>query len=308
MAELKNEFSWSVSRDRLFSECRRKYYYNHYGSWGGWGKHRADEVTRTLYVLKQLKNRWQWKGTVVHHEIERILKELVSTGGLVSLEKSIERVRRLMRGEFRYSRGGSYWQHDGSLRDKTALLEHEYKTGTSDETWKKNYDEVIGCLEAFYRSPVLDEIRNLPKENAITIEDMEAAYFSFSEEKFFVKLDLAYECEGQIRIVDWKTGAGEPDGLQFRLYTIYAAEMLDAIPEEVSLTEYNLQTEQATTHAFRAPELDDTVEYIKRSVAAMKGSLADPDGNIAAMKDFPRTDNEKTCEFCSFRKICFELD
>ena len=59
MADFKNEFSWSYSRDNLFQECKREYYYNYYGSWGGWEKNKADEITRTLYVLKNLQNRWQ---------------------------------------------------------------------------------------------------------------------------------------------------------------------------------------------------------------------------------------------------------
>ena len=52
---LVNEFSWSHSRDRLFSECQLKYYYHYYGSWGGWEKN-ASERIRKLYVLKNLTN------------------------------------------------------------------------------------------------------------------------------------------------------------------------------------------------------------------------------------------------------------
>ena len=55
--------------------------------------------------------RWMWKGNVVHHEIERILKELVSTGKLTPIEKSKERVTTLMRDGFKSSRDGQYWNH-----------------------------------------------------------------------------------------------------------------------------------------------------------------------------------------------------
>jgi CRISPR/Cas system-associated exonuclease Cas4 (RecB family) len=30
--------------------------------------------------------------------------------------------------------------------------------------------------------------------------------------------------------------------------------------------------------------------------------------NAAVMKDFPRTEDEKICSYCNFRKICFDLD
>ena len=308
MSDFKNEFSWSVSRDSLFKECRRKYYYNYYGSWGGWDKNHRDKTTRILYVLKSLQNRWQWKGSTVHHEIEKILKELVSTGDLIPFEKSKNRVTELMRSDFRFSRDGLYWQKDGSLRNVTALFEHEYKSGTPDEVWKKNYDEAIQCLESFYNSQIPEVIKTLPKEKIISIESMTASAFSFSPEKVFVKLDLAYESGDGVEIVDWKTGAGESDKLQFLVYTIFAYEELEVPLEQITLTEYNLLGDGPRAHRFSAQELNDAVEYINRSIADMKGMLADPDENTAVMTDFPRTDNERICETCSFKKICFELD
>jgi len=56
MSTFKNEFSWSISRDRVFQTCPRQYYFNYYGYWGGWETD-APERTRQIYVLKQLKNR-----------------------------------------------------------------------------------------------------------------------------------------------------------------------------------------------------------------------------------------------------------
>ncbi len=308
MSDFKNEFSWSVSRDSLFKECRRKYYYNYYGSWGGWDKNHRDKTTRILYVLKNLQNRWQWKGSTVHHEIEKVLKELVSTGDLVSAEKSKSRVTELMRSDFRFSRDGLYWQKDGSLRNVTALFEHEYKTGTTDEVWKQTHDEAIKCLDSFFGSGVPEVIKKLPKEKIISIESMTASAFSFNPEKVFVKLDLAYESGDGVEIVDWKTGAGESDKLQFLVYTIFAYEELEVPLEQISLTEYNLLGDGPRAHRFSAHELNDAVEYVNESIAKMKGMLADPDENTAVMTDFPRTDNERICETCSFKKICFELD
>ena len=63
--DLRNDFSWSRSRDGAFHDCRRKYYYQYYGAWGGWDPAAAPEVRR-LYVLKQLQSRQQWVGRAVH--------------------------------------------------------------------------------------------------------------------------------------------------------------------------------------------------------------------------------------------------
>ena len=49
MTDFKNKFSWSISQDRTFQTCKRKYYLNRYGSWGGWDKN-SDELTRKIYL------------------------------------------------------------------------------------------------------------------------------------------------------------------------------------------------------------------------------------------------------------------
>ena len=50
MTTFKNEFSWSVSRDSTFRKCQRMYYYQYYGSWGGWNDD-ADHVVECLKLF-----------------------------------------------------------------------------------------------------------------------------------------------------------------------------------------------------------------------------------------------------------------
>jgi len=66
MTEFRNEFSWSKSRDEIFRTCPRQYYFNYYGYWGGWEQN-APERTRQIYILKNLQNRYSWKGDRVHN-------------------------------------------------------------------------------------------------------------------------------------------------------------------------------------------------------------------------------------------------
>lgn len=308
MADFKNEFSWSVSRNNLFNECKRKYYYNYYGSWGGWDKNIPEEVVRKLYVLKNLQMRWMWKGNVVHHEIERILKELVSTEKLIPIEKSKERVTKLMREGFKSSREGKYWDHNGSLKSELALFEHEYNSDTPDETWKKNYDETILCIENFYTSDILETMQSLSKDNVITIESMKPCNLSFSEERFFAKPDLAYRLDDRLQIVDWKTGSADADDFQFKVYTIYAIEELGFELENIDVIEYNLVHDKKTLHNFNAEDIEGTKQIIIDSIDKMKSYLSDPEENIAIMTDFERTEDSKTCNWCNFQKICFDLD
>ena len=72
--DFRNEFSWSKSRDGLFRECPKKYYFHYYGSWGGWVASEDDKV-KQIYYLKKLKSKELWLGSVVHDVIEFILKK-----------------------------------------------------------------------------------------------------------------------------------------------------------------------------------------------------------------------------------------
>src|SRR4030066_21872 len=51
MTEIRNEFSWSKSRDEVFMTCPRQYYFNYYGYWGGW-KTTAPQRTWQIYLLQ----------------------------------------------------------------------------------------------------------------------------------------------------------------------------------------------------------------------------------------------------------------
>jgi hypothetical protein len=307
MGTITNDFSWSASRDALFEECKRKYYYNYYGSWGGWEKDRADHVTRTLYVLKNLQNIPMWKGKSVHAEIARVLKELVGTNALINLEYSLTRITNLMRHDYKFSRDGLYWNAVDSLGKVNYLFEHEYGLEILDDRWKKNHQEVIECIRNFYKSDVLEKVKNLQHDDILSIDRITPIPFSFNEEKIYVNLDLAYRWDGEIEIVDWKTGSGEPNKLPFIIYTIYATEILGATPDKISLIEYNLLGNAKTTHRFSDEELSEAKNYINNSINSMKSYLSDPINNEAIITDFPRTDDQWKCNSCNFKKICFDL-
>src|SRR5260370_7964974 len=51
VADLVNQFSWSRTRDNVFQECRRRYYYQYYGAWAGWERN-----SDPLAPLLQLPN------------------------------------------------------------------------------------------------------------------------------------------------------------------------------------------------------------------------------------------------------------
>ena len=144
---LKNVFSWSKSRNEEFQECQREYYYDRYASWGGWDAH-APQEARQAYILKNLKNRWAWKGETVHHVVEDVLKSIRS-GSPISQDVALKQLTETMRINFRSSESKLYLK---SPKNNLGLFEHEYEKPVTGEVWKKIHDESIRCLQNFYQS------------------------------------------------------------------------------------------------------------------------------------------------------------
>jgi len=121
MNEIRNEFSWSVSRDHVFQTCPRQYYYNYYAYWNGWEKD-APQRTRQIYILRNLKNRFMWAGEKVHACIKRTLRNLQRGISVLDVDEIVSITLNQMREEFRSSREKRYLVYPKTC----ALFEHEY--------------------------------------------------------------------------------------------------------------------------------------------------------------------------------------
>ena len=110
MNQIRNEFSWSKSRNEIFKTCPRQYYFNYYAYWGGWEKN-AQGRTRQIYILKNLKNRFMWAGEKVHDCIKHTLKNLQRGISVLNSDEIVSVTLDKMRDEFRSSRERRYRQY-----------------------------------------------------------------------------------------------------------------------------------------------------------------------------------------------------
>lgn len=297
--ELKNEFSWSRSRDGCFQDCRRKYYYQYYGAWGGWSPDAPAEVRR-LYVLKQLASRQMWAGRTVHDAIEMAL-QVIAQGRDVPVEPFVRDVLERMRVEWRSSHAARYWDEPKSL----ALFEHEYRIDLPREAWKVMSRNVETCLGNFFRLPLLAGIRRTSSEHW-SIEHW-SKQFDFEGTAMWIAPDFGFWSEdGRLALVDWKTGGKGGEGASFQLgcYALYAAELLGVPPAKVDLLEVNLREPEVMTHQWDDERLEAVREQLRLSIRSMKAYLADPEQNLARIEDFERTEELRICRWCNFRAVC----
>jgi hypothetical protein len=298
VAELRNEFSWSRTRDAAFQECRRRYYYQYYGSWGGWDE-LADPVTRTLYMLKQLGTRHMWAGRLVHEAVERGLLAL-REGYAISEASLIEDTVRQMRGEWRASRSGAYRQ----APKRGGLFEHQYAVPVRDGEWQALRDHVVRCLRNFHRLPLVADIMRTPTYRWTLIEDVGS--FSFEGTTIIAAPDFGYwNGADRLQLVDWKTGGnGEDASLQLGGYALYALEVMRVDLPRVDLLEVNLREARVTSHRWDVEMLERVREHIRLSVRAMKAYLRDPAANAADESNFERAEDLRICRWCNFRSVC----
>ena len=300
MSELANTFSWSRSRDVMFHECRRKYFYHYYGAWGGWEPDAPPEIRR-LYVLKQLTGRQGWAGRVVHEAVELALRTLhagreVPEGWLT--EETVARMRR----EWRFSRSGGYRERP---KADVALFEHEYGVEVAPRTWQVLRDHVLRCLRNFYRLPLLAEIRAAPRERWILIEDVRA--FDFEGTPAYAAPDFGYwTAADRLALVDWKTGSPDPEetAVQLGCYALYARDILEVPPGQVDLFEVNLREGIVTVHPWDEARVQAVRERLRLSIRAMKAWLRDPAANLAVIDDFERAEDLRLCRWCNFKAVC----
>jgi len=299
MAVLVNEFSWSRSRDACFQDCRRKYFYQYYGSWGGWAPDAAPDVRR-LYILKQLASRQMWAGRVVHDAIEMAL-HVFREGRTVPVEPFIADVVERMRGEWRSSRAARYREDPRTL----ALFEHEYTVELKPDVWRALRGNVVTCLRNFFRLPLLDKVRRTAPEHW-SIEHW-SKVFDFEGTPVWIAPDFGYwDADGLLTLVDWKTGATDADATAFQLgcYALYAREVLGVEPAQVELLEANLREPAVTPLAWDDTRLQRVREQLRLSIRSMHAYLLDPEANVARREDFELTEERRICRRCNFRVVC----
>ena len=300
--ELKNEFSWSKTRDEVFRTCPRQYWFAYYGYWNGWLEN-APERTRQIYILKNLKNRHIWAGEKVHECIQRSLTNIRRGIKVLPVDEIISITLDQMRAEFRSSRSKNYLKNPKTC----ALFEHEYGIEMTDDQWKEVAQNVEACLRTFYSSDIYEDLRSHSKEDWLEVEEFSS--FRLDNIKINLVIDCAIREGDDICLYDWKTGKSLSEDLSIQLscYSLYAMERWEIPPERLHITEFNLSFDKANWFVIGAEQVEETKGYIKGSIKDMQSLLVDSEKNIPLEEErFSKVENERISSRCNFRKVCRE--
>jgi len=303
MTELKNEFSWSKTRDEVFKTCLRQYWFAYYGYWNGWFENAPDR-TRQIYILKNLKNRHMWAGEKVHECIQRSLNNIRRGIKVLSVDEIVSITLDQMRAEFRSSKLRTYWK-----KPKTcALFEHEYEIELTDDQWKDTANNVETCLRNFYASDIYDGLKSHPRDGWLEVEEFSS--FHLDNNRINLAIDCAIKERDEVYLYDWKTGKSLSEDLSIQLcsYALYAMEKWNVHPESLRIIEYNLSFDKSNWFSITHGEVEDIKGYIQGSIKDMESLLVDAGNNIQMEEErFRKVEDERVIMRCNFRKVCREI-
>ena len=288
-ANERRPFSWSVSRHDTFQSCRRRYFLSYYAA--------VDDPE--VHRLKRLSALPMWAGSVVHETIEAFLK---AHDAMPSPEEQEAIVRAAVHSDmltaFRQSEAGP---------EGFRLFEHEYGQPVDQEDKRIVVTTVMRSLRNFFKSPTLREAFAVGRQHWLTVEDLVS--FHVGPTEVFLRMDLAYrDPQGQVVIVDWKTGRGEGRFSEVQLagYALYAAEKgWVASADELQTELAYLAIPRYVRRRVDAQRLHHARAFIEKSAANMRALLVDPEGNLGRLEDFPMIDRPRVCRRCNFRRLCF---
>ncbi|MDD3297082.1 MAG: PD-(D/E)XK nuclease family protein [Candidatus Omnitrophica bacterium] len=297
MGKLKSELTWSFSRDRLFNECRRAYYYNYYASWGGWSKD-ADDFSRKAYILKNMRSIDIWIGDIIHQIIKWVIQNKVVKKN-ITFEESKQKAKQLLTKTWEQSRS-RLWEDNPKYN--LNLLEHYYKRDLDRELLRSKLEKVTKSINNFYHSKLFEELSFLSKESFLSVEDLDS--FDFEGTKVFAIPDFAIKSEGYY-LYDWKTGKpSDKDVLQLSFYVLYAVEKWGVLEKSIHVVPVYLNQEHVSFKPVEALAVADVKIYMRESIAKMKNILADSSNNVIDVQKCSKSKDAWKCRNCKFQEIC----
>jgi hypothetical protein len=290
---------WSISRARRLEYCPRKYYLQHYASIGGKRAPPAS-LAHQAYIYKQLSNRFMWVGNIVHSLVEQALTTWRG-GGEVAVEALIERGDKRMRAEFAIS---AQKQCLSRPAEAFGLMEHVFDEPVAAEEWRAMRARMERCLRHFVALPIVARIQQLLPLDWLALETMSS--FEMQGAAIVVVPDVAWrEADGQIVLVDWKTGQlSQADAVQLAVYGLFADRVWGQRAGGITAHDVYLDAAQTTSFGIADAELERAVAYIDQSVAQMRTLVARPSGAPLEASRFAMTQDLSRCAKCCFRRVC----
>lgn len=302
-------FSWSVSRHKMFEDCKRRYYLNYYGA------RRVREANSpavsAIWWLKQVTLLRTWIGSVIHH-VAGLAVQAHRDGHPVGEKELIDEALHYYHGGVLASERAA--KHDGQW---IVLFEHLYPGDRFSIDRDAAEALVVDLARTFLESDAYGFIKSLPPQ---AVREVDPPFQSFNlagvpaagKLRVFAIPDVLLlndeAIDKTIYIIDWKTGDAAHEGIRWQagVYRLYAHQAYNLPAESIHVTIAALEnTGESVDPPGGVPSLDEARSFIQASAQAMLDRLDDVSFNSACIHSFPMTDNLDTCRQCGFKRACW---
>jgi len=300
------DFSWSLSRHALLSECPRAYYYHYYASHNGWLKD-TPEQTRKVYVLKNITNIYLLLGSLIHERAKDVVNSIVNKRPPPSLENLAKITRDELRNAVRESRDKDAFYRSPKYR--CMLHEYYYGEGITEEKGERIIERMESCLKNLLECELIKELPNVDTSCIKAVDKLDS--INLNGIKVYCAPDLVLLTPQVCKIIDWKTGKDseeneEDEAWQVKVYAKCAKEKFK-LNETLEIKADLVYLENGTMdeRVITAKDIKDVEGFINDSIESMRGYVEDKEFNKAKVKEnFPLADKEDVCYSCNFIEIC----
>lgn len=297
---------WSLSAHRMFKRCQRQYYFAHIAAHHS---AKSDNIRREAYRLKQVKSLSAWKGSLIHEGINQFVLPCLQQKEQIDWEEAINRTIELAKRQFEFSRTQRL-QKSWNFKDgKCILLEHERGEEISKAELDKVYTEISICFDNLAsHKDVISYIqgRDLYYSERVFSHNYDGA-------QVYIVPDLIFSRSyGYPTIIDWKVEQDYAYGqhkLQVALYAWVLWNKWDIKkPEDVELYEVQLLEGNVIEHSCNSGILKGLEDFMFQSICEIRSLCGDHKYHDQNLEDYEFAKKPNTCLYCSFQRLCREVE
>jgi hypothetical protein len=299
------QFGLSHSRDRMMSECERRYYLHYYASWRGWERDAA-EAASAAYRCKKLMSLSGLLGSQVHERARDVALAIRAGHDIPALDDLVRRTCDAMNAVWQASRDRESFLRRPSRHPM--LMERYYGLPVSSDRLAVVGGRIRTLLSSLHAWPGWAEVVGAEPESIRLFEPLDHA--EYAGVPLYAPPDLVYGSHDGATIVDWKTGREpSPDHvLQVELYHLYL-HLRGLVEEDEPVTGriVYLASEEEQSIELDAQSLERTSRRLEDSMWRARGLLIEMDegrNEPVPAEHFPARVDEQRCGWCPMQEAC----
>jgi hypothetical protein len=290
----------------MFKRCQRQYYFAHIAAHHS---AKSDNIRREAYRLKQVKSLSAWKGSLIHEGINQFVLPCLQKKEQINWKEVINKTIELAKKQFEFSKTQRLQKSAQVKGGQCILLEHERGEEIPQVELDKVYTEISICFD------------NLASHKDI-ISYIQGRDLYYSERVFshnydgaqvYIVPDLIFSRSyGYPTIIDWKVEQDYAHGqhkLQVALYAWVLWNKWDIKkPEDVELYEVQLLEGNVIEHGCNSGILVKLHDLMFQSIYEIRSLCGDHKYQDQNLEDYEFAKSPNTCLYCSFQRLCREVE